>query len=173
MTLFETSRGEPMVAATGKDGILYAQHRNDLSPAWSVLIAIGCICPECGCGSLSTPAFDGRTLYVGSGAAPESDTEGGAVYAIDPDTGAILWSRLLNGTVIAPVTVAGGVLFVATVTGLEIFDAGTGDQLWLGPADLIYSQPVVAGGAVYTTQIDGRVICWRPLVNAFSPKENE
>ena len=59
-TLFETSYGFPLIAATGKDGVLYAQRRDSLFPVWSTQVAIECICPECGCGSISTPAFDGQ-----------------------------------------------------------------------------------------------------------------
>src|SRR6266849_294600 len=45
VTLFESSQGMPMAAATGKDGILYAQHREDLAPAWQTVLAVGCIAP--------------------------------------------------------------------------------------------------------------------------------
>jgi polyvinyl alcohol dehydrogenase (cytochrome) len=162
-TLFQTSDGLPMVAATGKDGVLYAQLRNDLSPAWSVTLAYECICPECGCGSVSTPAFDGHTLYAGAGASPDADFEAGSVYAIDPDNGTVLWSRLLSGTVIAPVTVGNGVLYVATLDGLVILEAATGTPLWsAGPKVTIYSQPVLAGGRVYCSQLDGNVVAWQP-----------
>jgi len=162
-TLFQTSSGLPLVAALGKDGVLYAQRRDDLSPAWSVTLAYECICPECGCGSVSTPAFDGHTLYAGAGASPDADFEEGSVYAIDPDTGAILWSRLLTGTVIAPVTVGNGVLYVATEAGLVVLEAATGRLLWSdGSAATIYSQPVLTGGRVYCTQLDGKVVAWQP-----------
>ena len=113
-TLFQTSYGLPLVAAMGKDGVLYAQLRDDLSPAWQVTLAYECICPECGCGSVSTPAFDGHILYAGAGASPDADSGLGSVYAIDPDNGTVLWSRFLSGTVIAPVTVGNGVLYVET-----------------------------------------------------------
>src|SRR5258706_5770960 len=81
--LFKTSTGAPMVAATGKDGVLYAQRRDDLTPGWRVTLALSCVCPECGCGSLSTPAFDGARLYVGAGAAPDADLENGSIYALN------------------------------------------------------------------------------------------
>jgi polyvinyl alcohol dehydrogenase (cytochrome) len=161
-TLFETSYGFPLIAATGKDGILYAQRRDTLFPVWQTQVAIECICPECGCGSISTPAFDGHTLYLGAGVVP-GETDQGSVYALDPDSGEILWSRVVPGVVIAPVTIANGVLYVSTQKGLLIFDASDGTLLWsAGPEVTIFSQPVVAGGAVYCTQFDGNFIKWTP-----------
>ena len=58
-TLFTLPDGTRLVAATGKDGVLYALRAGDLAVAWTSTIAVSCICPECGCGSLSTPAWDG------------------------------------------------------------------------------------------------------------------
>jgi len=163
VTLFETSDGLPMAAANGKDGVLYALHREDLAPAWQTTLAISCIAPEFGCGSLSTPAFDGHTLFVGAGAAPDADLEGGSVYGINPDNGAVLWRQLLEGTVIAPVTVANGLVYVSTLTALEVFDAETGEPLFKGYPVTIYSQPVVSDGVVYSTQTDSQVVAWEPL----------
>ena len=162
VTLFETSEGAPMAAGTGKDGILYGLHREDLAPAWEVVLANNCIAPEFGCGSLSTPAFDGRTIFVGAGAARDADAEGGSVYAVNPDNGKILWRRLLEGTVIAPVTVANGLVYVSTLAALEVFEAETGQPLFKGPPVTIYSQPVVSDGVVYSTQTDGLVVAWAP-----------
>src|SRR5260370_16806032 len=89
-TVFQTSDGLPLVAAIGKDGVLYAQRRDDLSPAWSVTLAYECICPECGCGSVSTPAFDGHTLYAGAGASPHAHLHEASVYPTHPHTAATL-----------------------------------------------------------------------------------
>jgi outer membrane protein assembly factor BamB len=158
-----SAAGTPLVAATGKDGILYAQYRDDLSPVWQSELALSCICPECGCGSLSTPAFDGKLLYVGAGAAPDADLENGSVYSINPASGQIVWKVLLEGAVIAPVAVANGVVFVSTTMGLQIFRADTGE--WLadsGPRSPIYSQPVVVDGVLYVTYVSGDVIAFRP-----------
>src|SRR5712692_9991741 len=103
-TLFETPDGQKLVAATGKDGNLYALSRDDLSLVWKARLAISCICPECGCGSLSTPAFDGNLLYAGAGVDDPEGFAHGSLYAIVPATGDVIWKRALDGTVIAPVT---------------------------------------------------------------------
>src|SRR5437588_3592996 len=99
--LFQTPDGNRFVAATGKDGILYVLNRDDLSLAWTLRLAVECVCPECGCGSLSTPAFDGKFLYVGAGVADPEGYDHGSVYAIDPLTQQIIWMHGLSGTVIA------------------------------------------------------------------------
>ncbi len=160
-TLFETADGQRFAAATGKDGILYVLNRDDLSLAWTLRLAVECVCPECGCGSLSTPAFDGKLLYAGAGVADPEGFDHGSVYAIDPLTGQTVWMHGLSGTVIAPVTVANGVLFVSTTTGALAYNAQTGDLLWDdGGYGTLYSQPVVVNGTLYTTYFEGDVIAW-------------
>jgi uncharacterized protein (TIGR03437 family) len=161
LTLFTASQGVPMMAATGKDGILYALHRPDLSLAWETQLAVGCIDPVSGCGSLSTPAFDGATLFVGAGVRDPNFDFGGSVYAINPRDGSVIWVRDTEGTVIAPVTVANGLVFVSTAQGFEIYHAATGQFLWRdrirGP---MYSQPVVVDGTIFTTYVTGEAVAW-------------
>ena len=160
-TLFTASDGTPMIAATGKDGNLYALTRSDLSLKWVTEVAMSCICPECGCGSLSTPSFDGNMLYVGAGEDPEGD-DYGTLYAVVPDTGEIVWKRVLPGTVIAPTTVANGLVYAASTTGVAAFDSQTGETVWEdGSATVSYAQPVISDGTLYTTYLAGYVVGWR------------
>ncbi|HEY3440940.1 MAG TPA: PQQ-binding-like beta-propeller repeat protein [Paludibaculum sp.] len=162
--LFAASDGAPLVGATGKDGVLYVHRRDDLSQVYTVRIAQSCICPECGCGSLSTPAYDGERLYVAGGVAPdEEDSYLGSAYALSPDNGEILWLRRLDGTVIAPPTVAGGVLFLPTTQGLEALDCATGETLWRAEKrELLYSQVAIANGVLYATWLDGTLAAYVP-----------
>ena len=163
-TLFPASDGTPLIAATGKDGVLYVRRRDDLSEVYQVQVAQGCICPECGCGSLSTPSYDGVRLYVGGGVVPnEDDIYTGSIYALNPDNGEIFWLRRLEGTLIAPTTIAGGVLFVPTTTGLEALDCDTGKTLWIAPTrGILYSQVAVANGVIYVTWLNGTVSAYAP-----------
>lgn len=160
-TLF-TSGGISMIAATGKDGMLYALERPSLRLAWETYLAVGCSDPTLGCGSVSTPAYDGTTLFVGAGVRDPNGDSSGSVYAIRPADGSVIWVRDTAGTVIAPVTVSNGLLFVSTTEGLEIYHAATGQILWddrkRGP---IYSQPVVVDGTIYSTYVSGDVIAWQ------------
>lgn len=158
-TLLTTAGGTRMAIAAGKDGVLYAVRRNDWSLAWRTTIAVNCICPECGCGSLSTPAFDGTSLFAGAGVSDPDAFAGGTLYSLDPETGEVIWKRLTDGTIIAPVTVANGLVFAGTTKGLEISDARTGTLLWSHPnAGVVYSQPVVVDGILFATLLSGSVV---------------
>ena len=120
-----------------------------------------CDDPQAGCGSLSTPAFDGSTLYVGAGSPNPDAFNLGSVYAFTPG-GDQLWIANLDDVVLAPVTVANGLVFVSTVTRLVVLDAATGDKLWddggVGP---LYAQPVVLDGTVYAPYVNGSLVAYR------------
>jgi uncharacterized protein (TIGR03437 family) len=161
-TLFTPGQGVPMLAATGKDGNLYGLRRADLSLAWQTPLAVGCSDPVSGCGSISTPAFDGTTLFVGAGVRDLSLGSSGSVYAIHPADGSMVWVQDTDGSVVAPVTVANGLVFVSTTTGLQIYHAATGQCLWRDPTGgTMYSQPVVVDGVVFATYVSGEVVAWR------------
>ena len=166
--IFTAPDGSRLIAATGKDGVLYVLDAGNLSLRWTVKLSVQCICPECGCGSLSTPAFDGQYLYVGAGAPDPEGFANGSVYAVDAATGQVTWRQDLVGAVIAPVTVANGVVFASSTAGAVGFNAATGAWVWDdGAYGVIYSQPVVVDGALYTTYLNGDVVSWA-LVGADS-----
>lgn len=169
-TLFQSADRTPLIAATGKDGILYCLRRDTLSPQWTVQLAVGCVSPEQGCGSISTPAFDGSTLYVGAGNPDMNGDSNGSLYAIRPSDGQVLWTRGLPEPVLAPVTVANGLVYASTLSGLIIFDSQTGDPLWSdGFRGPLFSQPVVLDGVVYSTYATGEMVAWRLLDSSASP----
>ncbi|MGI8744369.1 MAG: PQQ-binding-like beta-propeller repeat protein [Bryobacteraceae bacterium] len=162
-TLLEAADGTPLVAATGKDGILYVLNRADMSLAWAAPLALGCVAPEQGCGSISTPAFDGQLLFVGAGVVDPEGFDNGSLYAIGPSTGQTLWMHTFAAPVLAPVTIANGVLYVATTAGAFAYNAQTGDLLWSDDGyGGLYSQPVVVNGTLYTSYVNGDVIAWTP-----------
>ena len=75
--------------------------------------------------------------------------------------GAVIWEHDTGGTVIAPVTVANGLVFVGTTKGLGIYDAATGQIVWSdNQRGLLFSQPVVANGTIYTTYFKGDLTAW-------------
>ena len=134
-TLFTDSRGREMVGAGQKDGNYYAFARHGLGqgPAWKRQLANGGTCPLCADGVLSTAAFDGRRLYVGSGRPPDADDNViGAVNALNPNDGSIVWRYPLAAPVIAPVSYANGVVFTTAGTNAIALDAATGALLWKG-----------------------------------------
>jgi FOG: WD40-like repeat len=114
-TLSTDAAGRELVGAGQKDGGYYAFDRNDLAsgPIWIVPIAIGGDVPQNGEGTLSTAAFDGKTLYIGGGVPPENEDPSvlGAVSAVSLLDGKILWRHTFSGPVVAPVSFANGVVF--------------------------------------------------------------
>jgi outer membrane protein assembly factor BamB len=130
-TLFSDSAGTPLVGAGQKNGYYYAFRRTDLAagPVWQTPIAVPGPCPQCAQGTISTAAFDGNRLYVGGGAIAGFSAMG-SVSALDPGTGAVVWSTPLGGPVIAPVSYANGVVFAAGGKSAFALDADTGTILW-------------------------------------------
>jgi uncharacterized protein (TIGR03437 family) len=160
-TLLQTSDGKQFVAANGKDGVMYVLSRPDLSLAWSYKLATLGDAPQDGGGSISTPAFDGQTIFVGGGTSDASNSSPGVVYALDPLTHNARWTYPARGPVLAPVTVTPYLVLVASMNGLSILDAATGIELWTdqGTAGL-YGQTVVANSAIYAAYVNGDVSAW-------------
>ena len=159
--LFQAPDGRQLVAANGKDGVMYVLSRPDLSLVWEYKIATDCDSPLVGCGSISTPAFDGQTIYTGAGTSDAVNSPPGAVYAFDPAAQAPRWVYAARGVVLAPVTITPGLVFAATTKGLSILDAGTGAELWNDQSTIgIYSQPVVSNGTIFATYVNGDVAAW-------------
>jgi uncharacterized protein (TIGR03437 family) len=168
-SLFEAG-GQPLVAASGKNGVMYVLHRPDLALVWSYQLAVDCDSPTVGCGSISTPAFNGSALITGAGQPPGDAAPPGAVYAFDPAGQQILWMYAARAAVLAPVTLTPGLVFVASEQGLSALDATTGLELWNdGETTGLYSQPVVSNGVLYATYVDGSVVAWAPANNGGAP----
>ncbi|MBZ5582354.1 MAG: PQQ-binding-like beta-propeller repeat protein, partial [Acidobacteriia bacterium] len=160
-SLFQTPDGRQYVAANGKDGVMYVLNRPDLSPAWVYKLATGCVSPEQGCGSISTPAFDGRNVFVGAGQTDAAYDAPGSVYALDPVTHSPLWVYNAPAMVLAPVTLTPGLVFVPTSQGPVVLDAAGGSELWKeSQAEGQYAQVAVTNGAAYATYVNGDVIAW-------------
>jgi uncharacterized protein (TIGR03437 family) len=160
-TLFQTADGRQYVAANGKDGVMYVLNRADLSLAWTYKLAMIGDDPEAGQGSLSTPAFDGRTLFVGAGASDSLNSSPGTVYAIDPLTHNSRWVYGARGVVLAPVTVTPYLVLVPCTQGLAILDAATGAEVWNDHGSVgSFGQAVMANGTIYATYVNGDVAAW-------------
>jgi outer membrane protein assembly factor BamB len=163
--LFIDSRGRRLVTAINKNGVAYAFRRANLNagPVWQVRIAQAGTCPNCGYGSVSTPAFaDGRLFLAGGKTTLNGRVCGGAVRAVDPGTGQMLWSRGLRSTVLAALTAKNGMVVVAESDGtLSVLRARTGALLYrnrlparAGPAAIL-GAPTIADGTLYVGGGDG------------------
>jgi polyvinyl alcohol dehydrogenase (cytochrome) len=161
-TLFTDADGRELVGAGQKDGGYYAFDRNDLAagPVWVAPLAIGGEVTQQGQGTLSTAAFDGKTLYVGGGI-PRDNIDlavFGAVSAIDPATGKILWRHSFKGPVVAPVSFANGVVFAVGGTTVAALNAATGAVLWSYDMKAWgFGGIAIARGRVYVGDLFGNI----------------
>jgi uncharacterized repeat protein (TIGR01451 family) len=97
---------------------------------------------------LSSPAVVNGVVYVGSG-----DSN---LYALNADTGVVLWSYAASSEVLSSPAVANGVVYFGSFSSfgnnVNALNASTGAKLWsysLGGLVLVSSSPVVANGVVY------------------------
>ncbi|HMF07502.1 MAG TPA: PQQ-binding-like beta-propeller repeat protein [Thermoanaerobaculia bacterium] len=162
-TLFTDSAGRQLVGAGQKDGSYYAFLRSNLAagPVWRTAMAIGGECPQCGAGVLATAAFDGKRLYAAGGIPPDWTRPSivGSVAALDPGSGTILWRTVaVEGPVIAPVSIANGVVFAAGAHSALALDAETGAILWeFDDSAVLYGGIAISRGRIYFGDVEGRL----------------
>ncbi|MGH2519136.1 MAG: PQQ-binding-like beta-propeller repeat protein, partial [Chloroflexota bacterium] len=157
--------GRPLLFATNKNGYVYGFDRANLAAGylWRTPIADPGTCPSCGDTSVSSGAFGQGRLYMGGGhAAVAGRGHSGTVLAIDPASGAILWTHAAPGPVIGPLAYANGLVIDGAGPTLEVLDAATGERLysWNSPAQ-IYGGPTVAKGVLYASSTSGSVFALR------------
>lgn len=119
-----------------------------------------------------TPGTNGPTLLVQDGVAyPHGSFEYRYVYAVDADTGGLLWEHQPGPPVLSPPVVVGDTLYVNLSDGTIIaVDAATGALLWTYDPALVWERagdefswnfapsrepPVVADGMVYLGFVRG------------------
>lgn len=132
-TLF-TWGGRASVGMQDKNGLYYAFRRNSLrsGPIWQARIAAAGQCPECGSGDISSSAWDGRYLYIGSGSTTINGVSClGSVQALRPGSGRAVWRKCLqDGPVLGAITAVPGVLFLGEGSHFEAVSAGSGKTLF-------------------------------------------
>jgi outer membrane protein assembly factor BamB len=157
--LFTDAGGRQLVGAANKNGTFYAFAQDDLAagPVWLQRIAIGGLCPDCGDGTVSTPAFAGGRLFVAGGkTVVAGQTRIGAVRALDPGNGAVLWERAFDHAVIPALTWVNGMVVGGIGPDLIVMSADDGSELFTthtGPET--YGAPSVAEGMVFIGSLDG------------------
>ena len=163
-TLF-TGGGTQMVGVANKNGKFYALNRNAFNNGlvWTVQIASGGGCPQCGDGSISPAAWDGHTLYVAGGRTTISGSScKGSVSELDPASGAFIWRHCLNdGPVLAAVTLAPGLVMVCQGRYLNVISASSGTTLFhfldSNSGSTFYGAPSISKGVIYVGNVDGRL----------------
>jgi outer membrane protein assembly factor BamB len=144
-----------MVGACNKNGVYYALQADDLSagPVWQQTIAEHANDTGlCVAGAI----WNGTDLIEGAGNQTTIDgtTYQGGMFALNPDTGAVVWATGLPGEIIGSPTEDGGGVVAAPVYysatgdyGIYLLSAATGAILdYIPLADNpIFGQPVFAG----------------------------
>jgi outer membrane protein assembly factor BamB len=96
----------------------------------------------------SSPAVDGRTVFIGSGF---------NVFAVDADTGVQRWKTKMDYAGESSPTIADGVVYIASKENhLYALDAESGEQIWFYKTDgLLFGSPSVTDDAVLIGGDDG------------------
>lgn len=159
------------VVACNKNGLLYALNRATMALHWEVRIGAK--------SNTDTPAqcsaaaiWDGTYLYMaGNGTTIGGTTYRGSIRRIDPATGAFLWQRGLNNSVIgSPSLNGGGLIGVGTydpaATAAQpnasyLINKDTGAIVrTIDSTGNYFAQPVFADGWLYTARTGGLVKGW-------------
>jgi outer membrane protein assembly factor BamB len=159
-TLFNDSQGRQLVSAANKNGILYAFQRDNLAagPVWTRRLAQPAVGSDpAAAGVYSTGYFDGQRLYYASGLTTiGGKTVDGAVRALNPTTGAIIWERAMPARTFGALTVANGMLVVPSWTRLRLFDPANGTILYENTLRT-YAAAKVANGRLFVGDFTGVV----------------
>jgi polyvinyl alcohol dehydrogenase (cytochrome) len=157
---YKTAKGSKTIIGAGqKSGIYYALDPDTGAELWHTQVGPGSALGGMEWGSAS----DGKRIYVQIAnlyAIPHENGGGnaGSWSALDPATGQILWQTAdPNGAVdIAPMTVANGVVYAASMAGdqadqtMFALDAATGQILWgFAAGSSVNAGATVANGVVY------------------------
>ena len=102
----------------------------------------------------STPAIDGKTIYI---------NDGYAILALSTTDGTTIWQQTVSFTGSTSPTVVDGVVYVASQSGMiYALDGKTGDARWQLPVDgLLFASPTVDNGHVYVGNDQGTVFALR------------
>ena len=174
--LYDTPDGRHWIAATNKNGVVYALDRDDLAagPQWSFQISDQGASPDEGESAIASPAYAHGLVFVGG--ARTVDGYAGAIAALDAETGQPRW--LLHppngGFVLGAPAVAGDtVIFSATMklgqsgSTLYVADQQTGEILFSmetpGPQ---FSQPTFSNGVLYFGDLMTGIWALAPTVAA-------
>jgi outer membrane protein assembly factor BamB len=159
--LFNDSHGNPLVTAVNKNGFDYAWNRNNLSagPVWSQTVTLPGSCPQCGDGSVSSGTYGNGMLFQAGGSTVINGAGyRGAVRALNPDNGNIVWQHGDTAPVIPGLAFSNGLIFDGAGATFEVLDASSGTRLYsYTTGGYLYAAPSVSNGQVYTGGTDDNV----------------
>jgi outer membrane protein assembly factor BamB len=155
-----------MVGVQNKNAIYYAFNRTAISagPLWSAKTSTGNH-------SISSSAWDGTTLYIGS----YTTTIGGkncqgSLRALNPATGAFIWQDcFLDGPIFEPVSAVSGVIFVGEGPHFLAVNAATGSILFNYTTNgNIQGGAAISNGTVYVGNKGGNLYAFG-VPSTFTP----
>lgn len=155
-TLYDSPDGRHFIAATDKNGWVYALDRDNLAGGvvWKYQICGPGASPDLGESSIVSAPYANGTLFVAGGKTADG-LHPGAVAALDAFTGAQKWIFYPEGFVLPAMTVTGQVLFVGStdpVSGrgtLYALDQATGTVVYQLASAAVFGQPTWANGSLY------------------------
>jgi outer membrane protein assembly factor BamB len=98
----------------------------------------------------SAPVTDGKLIYLGG--------MDHILYALDPNTGKVVWqTEGLGGSMASSPTLSDGKLYVGTFNNeMLALDAANGKILWRAPVSgWVYASPLLDNGVLYFGNLDG------------------
>ncbi|MGH9206245.1 MAG: PQQ-binding-like beta-propeller repeat protein, partial [Acidimicrobiales bacterium] len=143
------SGGVAAVGVGSKNGTYYAFNRTTGKLRWETFLTPGSTFG----GALGSAAFvDGEIIASSNIGDPNSNatTNRSKVFALEPGTGHIRWSRSLNGNIFGPISAVHGVAFVGTdLRTMNALSTTSGQSLWsFSPPDKVGSGPAIVQGRV-------------------------
>lgn len=175
-TLFQsTATGAPkLVAACNKNGVLYAWQQNSLAsgPVWQRQISTS---GADGSSCITSPAYDGTAhllIVAANGTTIAGTAVAGAVRALDPNTGGVIWEAALPCPALGSPTINAATHLVAVPLygcgagispSVRVFDEVTGAPLaTLAATSTVFAQPVFADGRIYVASETGGMTAYAP-----------
>ncbi len=150
-TFFVPSSGTPMVAALDKNGYFYAFRASDLAagPVWEEHLTTG--------QAVGSASFANGLLFVGTGTATWDGTKSsGAAWALNAETGAVVWERPLWGRSVSAPAYANGLLAVDGGDHLFVLDAATGVRLrYFSCNATFFSPPSISHARIFAGCMNG------------------
>ncbi len=127
-----TYHGQEYLVAGNKGGVVYAvtplPGRHSVQLAWSLKIAKPGFL---GYGGIfQPPTYSDGKVFIAGGPTPDGSCKQGALYALQADTGKVLWHLCTLGQVLSPTSTTGDVLFVEQGGVLIAYESATGRELW-------------------------------------------
>ena len=168
-TLFDASDGRHLIAATNKNGYVYALDRDALASGvvWTYQISGPGTSPDLGESSIVSAAYAHGRLFVAG--ARTTDGYQGAIAALDPTTGSQLWKMHPDGFVLPALSAVGEVIVAAVSRSADktgaiyVLEQTTGNVLYTFPtANRLFAQPTWANGMLYVVDDVGTLFALRP-----------